>query len=299
MATPTENAMAQCAACGKGGESLKKCTACKLVKYCGVDCQRAHRPKHKKECKRRAAELRDEELFKQPPSREDCPICFLELPFRDDQIIYQACCGKFICKGCVLATSEQSVECPLCPFCRTPIVHTQDEVRKQLEKRIELNDAQAIAVTGYDYALGTGGLQQNINKALELFQKATEYGSINAHDYLGTIYFSGDGVQVDEEKVNHHLEIAAIGGHVGARYNLGVVEEKNNGNHHRAVKHWIISATAGHDKSLKEVQNGYRLGLVTKDDFEKTLRAHKKSKDELKSEWRDKAKAFADQDGAI
>ena len=33
--------------------------------------------------------------------------------------------------------------------------------------------------------------------------------------------------------------------------------------------------------------------FVTKDDFEKTLRAHKKSKDELMSEWRDKA-AVAD-----
>ena len=46
---------------------------------------------------------------------------------------------------------------------------------------------------------------------------------------------------------------------------------------------------AGDDDSLKAVQDGYRNGLVTKDNFEVTLRAHKKSQDEMKSEWRDKA----------
>ena len=50
-----------CASCGTaGGDDIKlmKCTGCYLVKYCGVECQKEHRPKHKKECKKRAAELR-------------------------------------------------------------------------------------------------------------------------------------------------------------------------------------------------------------------------------------------------
>ena len=73
-----------CANCGKGEEgsaSLKACTACKMVKYCNRECQIAHRPQHKKQCKKRAAELHDEKLFKQPPLQYgDCPICFLRLP---------------------------------------------------------------------------------------------------------------------------------------------------------------------------------------------------------------------------
>ena len=117
MVTPTD---AKCAACGKGGVGLKKCTACKLVKYCGVDCQRAHRPQHKRECKRRAAELYDEALFKQPPSREECPICFLELPVKENMQTYKSCCGKIICDGCEIASSvEQNGDAP-CPFCRKP-----------------------------------------------------------------------------------------------------------------------------------------------------------------------------------
>jgi len=72
-----------CANCGKGEEStgsLKACTACKLVKYCNRECQIAHRPQHKKECRKRVAELHDEALFKQPPLEHgDCPICFLRM----------------------------------------------------------------------------------------------------------------------------------------------------------------------------------------------------------------------------
>ena len=68
-----------CANCSKseeGSGSLKTCVACKIVKYCNRECQIAHRPQHKKECKERAKELHDEELFKQPLSEYgDCPIC--------------------------------------------------------------------------------------------------------------------------------------------------------------------------------------------------------------------------------
>src|SRR6056300_1713178 len=38
-----------CGACNKPGCSLK--CACKLVFYCGEECQRAHWPTHKKECR--------------------------------------------------------------------------------------------------------------------------------------------------------------------------------------------------------------------------------------------------------
>lgn len=48
-----------CANCGKkagDGNKLKNCTACYLVKYCSVDCQKAHRKIHKTVCLEKAAE---------------------------------------------------------------------------------------------------------------------------------------------------------------------------------------------------------------------------------------------------
>ena len=90
-----------CANCGKdGGNGLKACTACKLVKYCNRNCQIAHRSKHKKACRKRASALHDIELFKQLPPNEDCPICLLPLPLLGSGIVYKSCCGKIICCGC-------------------------------------------------------------------------------------------------------------------------------------------------------------------------------------------------------
>ena len=80
-----------CAHCGKHGSDtvkLKNCTACLLVKYCGVDCQRAHRTRHKKACKRRAAELKDEQLYCQGHERPEgdfCPICTMPIPLPMDR----------------------------------------------------------------------------------------------------------------------------------------------------------------------------------------------------------------------
>ncbi|KAL7491697.1 hypothetical protein ACHAWT_000990 [Skeletonema menzelii] len=60
MSTSEALSLLTCASCRKPelfGVKLKFCTACHLVKYCGVECQREHRSMHKKACKERAAEL--------------------------------------------------------------------------------------------------------------------------------------------------------------------------------------------------------------------------------------------------
>ena len=101
-----------CANCGKGEEntdSLKTCTACKMVKYCNRDCQIAHRPQHKKECKKRTAELHEDELFQQP-QKPDCDICMIPLPTFESGTFYQACCGKIICNGCNFAKLSMDIK---------------------------------------------------------------------------------------------------------------------------------------------------------------------------------------------
>ena len=65
-----------CAKCGKeGGEdTMNTCNKCDLVVYCNAACKKKHRSQHKKNCEKRAAELYDEKLFKEPPPPEECPI---------------------------------------------------------------------------------------------------------------------------------------------------------------------------------------------------------------------------------
>ena len=54
-ATRESETTLSCASCGIAGVDdikLKDCDDCDLVKYCSVKCQKDHRPKHKKECKK-------------------------------------------------------------------------------------------------------------------------------------------------------------------------------------------------------------------------------------------------------
>jgi hypothetical protein len=104
-----------------------------MVKYCNRDCQIAHRPQHKYDCKKRAAELHDEALFKDPPPREECPICMLPLPLNANQSSFKYCCGKLICGGCIHAMviddikKDKELEEHLCAFCRTPETSSDEE----------------------------------------------------------------------------------------------------------------------------------------------------------------------------
>ena len=285
--------MSTCANCGKGEESsgdLKACMACKLVKYCNRNCQIAHRPQHKKACKKRAAELHDEQLFKEHAA-EECPICMLPLPVYDTHtgMTFHSCCGKLICNGCIYAMDESGAK-DLCPFCKTPPGESDAENVERTNKLMKTGNASAIYQRGGHYACGSSGLPQNQAKANELWLKAGGLGCADAYYNLGNQYFNGMGVAIDKKKAKHYLELAAMNGHVDARHNLGGLEY-NAGNHHRAFKHLLISARAGDKMSLDTVKGGYTKGLVTKEEYANTLREYQKSQDEMKSDAREKALA--------
>ena len=290
-----ENNILMCANCGKGEEisgDLKACTACKLVNYCNRECQIAHRPQHKKACKKRAAELHNEKLFNEPPSREECPICMLPLPLDACQVIYNSCCGKDICNGCIYAMHETGGNnMKLCPFCKTPPPRSNEEEVERTKKLMEKGNADAFCQLAGSYAQGTCGIPQDWAKANELFLKAGELGCADAYFNLGNAnYERGRGVEVDRKKAIHYFELAAMHGDIDARHNLGVIEGKA-GNYLRALKHFIISASAGCKKSLDMVKKGYMDGFVTKEEYANTLREYQKSQDEMRSETRDKAAA--------
>ena len=136
----TNTTTTNCAACGKEGGNLNTCNKCKMVKYCNAACKKKHRSKHKKACERRVAELHDEELFKEPPPREECPICFLPLPLDVGQSSFSSCCGKIICCGCIVAINEEARgrgKINLCAFCREPY-SSSDEVEFQMKCSLDV-----------------------------------------------------------------------------------------------------------------------------------------------------------------
>ena len=291
----TASSSSRCASCGIAEDddvTLKNCTACYLVKYCGIECQKAHRKQHKRACKKRAAELRDEILFKQPESSYlgDCPICTLPLSSDLTKSSTMGCCSKVICTGCSYANNIREQKAGLqhtCPFCRKSLPKTREEGDKLEMKRMEANDSFAIC-----QRVGKEQEQGNYLSAFEYYTKAAELGDGWAHYRLAQLYSLGMGVDKDEEKEIHHLEEAAIGGHPDARHRLGVHEINNNGNTERAVKHWIISATQGYDPSMKHLLRAFQDGFVEKEVLSETLRAHKAAVDATKSPQRELANVY-------
>eukprot|EP00985_Skeletonema_marinoi_P020432 scaffold12160_cov75-Skeletonema_marinoi.AAC.4 len=277
-----------CAACGTAEADdikLMRCNACKSVRYCSVKCQKEHRRQHKKECRKRAAELRDELLFKQQESSHlgDCPICFIPLPLDAAKSIMNGCCSKVICNGCTYANMIREIEGKLerkCPFCRTAIPSTNDKGYKMMMKRIEANDPVAMCQKGIE--LDKKG---DYSSAFQYFTKAAGLGHVEAHYKLSILYQEGQGVEKDGGKQIHHLEQAAIGGHPSARFSLAN-SEGGNGRRDRAVKHFTIATNLGHDQSLDSLKRHFKIGLISKEDFASALRGHQAAIDAMKSPQR-------------
>eukprot|EP00984_Skeletonema_dohrnii_P009539 scaffold3651_cov128-Skeletonema_dohrnii-CCMP3373.AAC.6 len=287
----TEAADICCALCGEELDDikLKTCDACDLVKYCSDKCQQDHQPQHEAMCIERAAELRDEILFRQPESTHlgDCPICFLPLPLDLKNSMF-SCCGKIICMGCdcanKLVLEREARLQPTCPFCRHPSPTTEEEAKIKYMKRVEKNDPVAMAQIGkkhYDNG--------DYELAFEYYTNAAELGDATAHNNLTFMYRNGQGIEKDEKKEVYHLEEAAIAGHPRARCNLAFYEWKNS-RFDRAVKHWSIAANLGYDDSIQALKECYKEGKVSKDDFAAALRAHQAAVDATKSPQREAAK---------
>jgi len=283
-----------CASCGIAEVDeikLKECDDCDLARYCSDACQKEHKSQHQQECKKRAAELRDEILFKQPESTHigDCPICMVPLPLDSTKSIMWSCCSKIICNGCAYANDLREEEAKLghsCPFCRKPVPSTDKQCDKQMMKRIAANDPVAMRQKGIEqYEKG------DYRRAFEYYTRAAELGDAAAKYGLGRMYEFGKGVEKDEGKEIHYLEEASIGGHPSARRALGW-KEWYIGNSERALKHFSLGAKLGDDDSIEMLMIAFKSGLVSKDDLASALRAHQAAVDATKSPPRDAFEAL-------
>ena len=283
-----------------------------VVKYCDAACQRNHWPTHKKQCKLRAAELRDEALFRDPPPKEDCPICFLPIPghlfssaslppatissvpiydFANEHVEfagrrpeeYYACCGKNICMGCIHSFCK-SGNIRKCPFCNSERNRNApfEEYIEQVRKRVEANDPGAICMLAECYQFGRPGIARDEEKAMELYARAADLGSSFAHCHLG-LYYNQRG---DLKKETYHYEAAAMAGHNSARSILGTMESES-GNMGRAVKHWSIAASAGDYGTMHTLIAFFKMGYVSRESIDSTLAAYNTSCVEMRSEARD------------
>ena len=283
-----------CANCGIAQVDeikLDDCGGCDLVKYCGDKCRGEHRGQHEEECKKRAKKLHDDDLFTQPDGTHlgECPICFLPLPLEHEKSMYRSCCSNLICVGCIVAQTKSNihdeVKAGRCPFCREPVAENEEESSRLMD-RVNAKDPAALSYMGGEcYAEG------DYDSAFDYCTKAAELGDVDGHYKLACLYDEGKGVEKDEEKGAYHFEKAAIGGHPGARMILGY-SERMDGRTERAVKHFIIAANLGYKDAMKQLWDEFKVGNITKEDLDTTLRTHQAAIDATKSSERDFAEKF-------
>ena len=270
------------------------------MKYCSVDCQKIHRKQHKKACKERAAELKDDKLFSQGTERAEedfCPLCQLAIPMPSGndgrrQCIFYLCCLKMVCEGCGFAAKKRGMLG--CPFCRTPIEGNDVKSVGMIQKRVAAKDPVAIVHLGFAHFQGMYGLEKSVSRATELWLEAAELGSIKALGKIGAShYYGSDGLARDTVKGIQCWEVAAMQGEIGSRHMLGVVELGNR-KFDRAVRHFLISAKLGHKGSLDSIKMIFALGLASENQYAEALKGYQDAVEEMKSPDRDAVAALLD-----
>jgi TPR repeat protein len=196
-----------------------------------------------------------------------------------DTDLYYTCCGKSVCAGCAHSFIKTNND-DKCPYCNSERNKTRDEKVEEVMRRVEANDAASIYMLAYFYQHGLNGLQQDEERAMELFTRAAELGFSKAHNNLGNAYYRGG----EMKKAMLHYGAAAMAGCELARYNLGLMELKS-GNMERGIKHWTIAASAGCYRSMQNLR--ILKGAVSRESIDSTLAAYNESCAEMRSEARD------------
>ena len=90
------------------------------------------------------------------------------------------------------------------------------------------------------------------------------------------------------KKAKFDLEAAAMAGHEGARNDIGHLEFLQFNNTDRAIKHWIIAASAGSYLAMNAMRSCFENGIdIDRESLNSTLAAYNTSCGEMRSEARD------------
>ena len=234
---------------------------------------------------------------------EECPICMLPLPFRNSDTNYCITCGKTVCMGCVIGVLEAhkrdgrdaktTIEkATTCPCCRSNTrVYDDKYALEQEMKRANTGNGEAKCQVGTYYFDGVMGLRQDKAEGLKWYNRAAEAGSGKAAFNLGVFYWTGDGVEEDNDKALEHLQKAAERGSIPAFQIVGMILMER-GDIEEAFINLRKAAMCGlsNDYLFSKLRNGFKYGYITKDEYAFTLRENQKACNEMKSDGRERWK---------
>ena len=240
-----------------------------------------------------------------PPSRDECPICFVPLPIDEKKgTIYRPCCGKIICKGCIAdqvqmlmrdsddeGMQEEMIDVlNKCMFCRVEIHGKSHELNM---KAAERNQPEAMVRVGQYYLRDVrpdsfDSQEQRKRKAedkqtgIDWIERAYVEGSGKAAEMLGD-FFLEDG---NEDAYGYF----AVSGRVQAYVKLGSID-LNRGEVALAMDNYRKAFICGvkSEGLVQVLKRGFMDGYITRDEYFSTLYRHYKANDEMNSESRKRA----------
>ena len=218
----------------------------------------------------------DDSLFG-PCPMPDCPICFLPLPIDDRQQYDNPCCGATVCNGCDFAHTKASKGAKTCPFCRSARPRDNAEMFDLMRKRMDANDAENTFCMGCYYNMGWNGIQEDGQKAFELFLRAADLGSPRGCTNAAFGFRSGIHTEYDMDKAMFYFKKGASLGQVKSRHMLGAIAHETK-NMTLAIRHWKVSASAGYQQSTDAILQCYKKGMMSKDDCTSVLLANQKAR---------------------
>jgi hypothetical protein len=248
-----------CAHCKKVGalDTMKRCSRCRRVCYCSVECQKLHWKKggHKKVCvvKGSSGDLSDGVFGASGGGgaslKNPCPIC---LDNEDDAGEEGVCtsCGQMFCGSCKKSLEQRGIA--NCPTCRAVLgVPAKEDVRR-LRQLLARPTGSHTAVAQYTLAYfiknGTG-VAQDIVEAARLYRLAAEGGHMLSQYNIGSCYDNGFGVAQDAAEAVRWYRLAADRGYMHAQNNIGYCYANGTGvaeDALEAVRWYRLAAAQGH-----------------------------------------------------
>eukprot|EP01091_Cochliopodium_minus_P010182 TRINITY_DN2651_c3_g1_i1.p1 TRINITY_DN2651_c3_g1~~TRINITY_DN2651_c3_g1_i1.p1 ORF type:complete len:451 (-),score=136.58 TRINITY_DN2651_c3_g1_i1:27-1379(-) len=153
----------------------------------------------------------------------------------------------------------------------------KEDLNKAMEyyqKASDEGNAEGLFCLSIIYKDGKGSIKKNIPKAIELYEKASERGNINAMFNLAIAYKDGKGVKKNVPRAIELYEKACESGNKNAMYNLAIIYKKGSSvkkNINKAIELYKKSAELGNTNALYNLSYLYEQGEGVEKNMAKSI----------------------------
>lgn len=129
---------------------------------------------------------------------------------------------------------------------------------------VSQDEAKELYETAMAYELGNDSISPDLQRSLSLYRKSAEEGYLPAQNYLGFLYYKGEGMEKNVDSALFWIEKAAMAGDIKAAGNMGYLLSEAPDIEHDYSKAflWLSKAAeAGLQTSFTQLADLYRQGL--------------------------------------